>query len=382
MERQIAHVAARDFHEQMECLRLPKLKGRPFVLAQNGPVRTLVRVASRAARSGGIARGMLLSVAKQMRRDLVVLPYDERYYQSGSATVFHAVQQMSPLTEHAPLGKGYADLSYLAHAPHRLTDTCYRTLQELRRMGLQAVAGVASNKLVSLIAAQTLAERQQLYRVPVGEECAFLAPHSARWLPMMTASLWRKLVLMNLRSIGVLASLERDDLAVLFGRVGQLLHEQARGIDYAPLLPEKIRREKVWGCVLAPDTNDVHVLRDRLLRLVETACAELRAERLAVRSLKLELEYADRRAAQGQSKLKTAVQEEAQLKPVVEQLLHKTLKRRVAVRMMLLHCTSLTPLAAQLGLFENYFDDKQQRLHAAMDQIKERFGGKIGYVRV
>jgi len=381
MERHVAHIAVPEFHVQMECLREPQLKGWPLAVVQTGKTRALVRAASQEARTSGIQQGMLLSAAKSLCRDLMILPYDTHYYQSGSAAVFNLMRRMSPLAEHAPLGRGYADLSYLSKNPARLSNICYHTIKDIRAMGIGAVAALASNKLVSMIAARTMQSQGNFYRVTLGHESAFLAPHSTRLLPAVEDQTWRRLELMNLQRIGMLASLACNDLAVLFGRRGRSLYEQARGIDLTPVIPEKESHERVFGVVLSPDTNDIDVLRDRLLRLAEEAGTLLRAERLAVLSLILEIEYSDRRPARTQIKLPQAACDDLALKQAAEQLLNKILKRRVGVRTLLFRLVQIVPLVTQLSLFENTLEEKRQRLETALDKIKGRFGDKIGYAR-
>ncbi|MGH7494734.1 MAG: DNA polymerase Y family protein [bacterium] len=381
MERYVVHIAVPEFHVQMECLRVPKLKGRPLAVVQTGQTRALVRAASPEAQISGVQKGMLLSAAKGLCRDLLILPYDTYYYQSGSTAVFNLMRKMSPLVEHTPLGKGYADLSYLARNPNRRADVCYHTMKDIRSLGVNAVAALAGNKLVSMIAAQTATGREDFYHVRPGHESAFLSPHPAHLLPAVEEKTWRQLELMNLRRIGIVAGLPCDDLAVLFGRIGRRLYEQARGIDLTPVIPEKERHEKVFGVVLSPDTNDFEVLRDRLLRMAEEAGMALRAERVAAPSLILEIEYADRRSAQAQCKLRAAANDDLALKQAAEQLLHKALKRRVSVRMLLLRLPQVVPLSTQLSLFENTQGEKRQSIDAALDAIKGRFGNKVGYAR-
>ncbi len=381
MERHVAHFAVPEFHVQMECLRVPQLKGRPLAVVQTGKTRALVRAASREAGACGIQQGMLLSAAKGLCRDLLILPYDAHYYHSGSVAMFHLMRKISPLAEHAPLGRGYADLSYISKNPARLSHICYHTVKDIRQMGMNAVAALASNKLVSMIAAQTMPERHELRWVKAGEESTFLAPHPAQLLPVVEGKMWHQLELMNLRRIGWVASLAGEDLAVLFGRLGRKLNEQAHGIDLSPVISEKERQEQVFGVVLSPDTNDVEILRHQLLRLVEEAGMKLRAERLAAMSLVLEIEHSDRRSAQAQIKLRQAASDDFALKQAAEHLLRKALQRRVGVRTLMLRLPQIVPFSAQLSLFENTQEEKRHTLEAALDAIKGRFGEKVGYAR-
>lgn len=383
MNRHIVHIYIPSFPIQMEMRRLPRLRGWPVVVVPNVGQRAIIRAVSVEATCAGIRQGMLLSAAQKMCRDLEVLPYDERYYRSGSEAVFAIACKMSPIAEPINFGKAFADLSFAGRDGHLLLDLCWSTIKDLRHsIGISPALGLASNKLVSMIASH-LADDNDLWQVAGGDEKKFLQPLPARQLPAVDQKMWRRLWLMGLRLIGNIACFEVADLALLFGRKGMRLHEQANGIDNAPVMAVPQNTGKVFGEVLVPDTNDVEVIRERLFNLADSAGMELRAQRLQALQLSLAIEYADARQAENSYKFNQPSSADADLKDALVKLLDKTLRRRVSVRVITLRVPKVVPAALQLDLFPHPLAEKRQRIEKAMEKIRGRFGREaIGYARV
>lgn len=383
MERHVAHIWVPAFPIQMEVLRFPRLKQRPFAVVSTAGERGIVRATSPAAEHAGVRKGMLLSAAKNLCRDLEAVGFDQHYYLAGSEAVFHTVSRMSPVVEPVHFGRAYADLSLVVRQPHHLVDAGWKTIKEIHReIGVIPTVGLASNKLVSAIASQA-SEQNNLCRVELGNEKNFLRPFPADRLPVVDESMWTRLCLVGLRHIGRIADFAAPDLGVVFGRRGLRLHEEACGIDLTPVMPPRPDHHKVFGAVMTPDTNDVEVLRDRLFRLVESAGMELRADRVRALRLILQIEYSDQKRDERATRLAPPTAHDHEMKEAAARLLEKAVTRRVSIRLLTLRISEMVPAAEQLSLFAPPIDEKRRRINRALDEIRGRFGeGAIGYARV
>jgi DNA polymerase-4 len=336
----------------------------------NTGARAIIRAVSEEARLAGIQKGMLLSTAKRYCRDMEVLPFDAPYYNSASEALYLIASTMSNLVE-PHLGKVYVDLSF---AGSRSEKTCWQAIQEIRaRLRIAPLVGLACNKVVSRVAAQVSGENS-LCQVQAGTEKKFLRPFLARVLPVVDEVIWRQLQLMGLDRIGSLANFSADDLAVIFGRNGVSLHDQANGIDFSPVVSPRQEKNKTFVHVLAPDSNDLYLLRDHLLRLVETACREMRSEHRFARRIALEVEYSDARITARSKILRLAASDDMTLKNAAAELLEKTVRRRVSVRVMTFSITEFVPAMQQLSLFDAPVETKHHKIDMAMDAIRGRFG--------
>ncbi len=380
MERHIAHLHVPDFPIQMEVLRWPRMRGRPAVIVPALKERAVIQAASREAVAAGVRIGMLLSAAQKVCGNIEVLPFDMRYYQSGSEAVLAAARSVSPLAE-SHFGHAYLDLSSIRKGS-RVTDLCWTAIRRLQTtMKVQAAAGLAGTKLVSAIASR-IGAANQLTRIEPGREKTFLEPLPARYLPAVDRAMWQTLELMGLTEVGRIARFSFADMATIFGRAGVTLLEQANGIDFTPVVPSQPAQGKVFAEVLCPDTNDIERLRDRICTLAERAAVELQNESLSARRLVLEIEHADIKTERADMRLRPPCGEESALKTAALTLLAKAVKRRVSVRMIMLTIVEMIPAVEQLSLFPAPQDEKRHQLATAMHTLKGRFGEHvIGYAR-
>lgn len=381
MGRCILHLNVPLFPIQLEMIRFHHLRGKPVVLAPNFGTRAVVQATSEEAKLLGIRNGMLLSEAEKHCRDVTVIPFDERYYRSTSPLVSEAARKLSPLVEPRLYSSAWADVSYAAHNPDFLTALCRQAIKELQNtLGVSATCGLAANKLVSMIAAQTAA-RNQVCQVVRSTEKAFLQALPPSYLPAVDTTIQHKLVLLGWQRIAHLACCERAELIALFGATGDRLHDEANGIDFSPVRPPQ-QGEKVFSTVLAPDSNDLQVLRKQVVALAESAATALRAAQMRALLLSLEVDHADERTVRTWLRLERPAASDAAIKAAAGKLLVKTIKRRVGVRALTLRLHEVVPAVEQMNLFTQPLAEKQQRLTKTLDLIKASFGDEIiGYVK-
>jgi DNA polymerase-4 len=113
-----------------------------------------------------------------------------------------------------------------------------------------------------------------------------------------------------------------------------------------------------------------------LYRLVEQAGRQLRRQSLAARRVGLVLEHTDGVRRVRQTSARPATANDFSLFTHARRVLALAWTRRVRLRRMTLICDRLTYPPAQRLLFEpeRRTAEKQDRLVAAMDRIRQRFG--------
>jgi protein ImuB len=164
-------------------------------------------------------------------------------------------------------------------------------VERARRVGLAAVAAVASSRPVAQLAARTLHLAGAVQVVPPGAEAAFLAPLPVDLIDPEDA-LAETLTRFGVRRLGELARLPRRALAARLGPEALRLAALARGEgDPEPLPPPASRRvEEATDLEVAVERLEplAFVLRGLLSRLV----ARLELRGLACGDLELELALA------------------------------------------------------------------------------------------
>ena len=375
--RNVIHIDVVDFHIAVERALEPRLRGRPVAVSIETAVRSLIFASSGEARRNGVYRGTPLHQARRLCPDLIVLSPNEALYRRVTLAMERILGRFSPVIEPLRFGHAYVDMSGTGRLFGKVKDAAARAQHEIReQLRLQASAGVASNKLVSKVASDVAGHSggaRALCDVRHGYEESFLAPLEVVYLPGVGGAVRGQLLDLNIRIIREVAAISAENLQMVFGRFGVLLHQRAHGIDNRPVQPPRRAPQIVEVERLQGDSNDFDLLRARAFRLLSNASRRLRlADQRAGRML-LKVRYADHRDGWAQQRIRPE-EGDFDLLPTIERLLERAVSRRVRVRELALYLRDLAPAPRQMSLFEPAGDPRRAALTAALDRIRDRYG--------
>ncbi len=390
LPRRIAHVDLDTFFVSVERVLDPSLVGKPVLVGGAGG-RGVVASASYESRRFGCHSAQPMAQALRLcPRAVVVPPHFERYREASEA--FHAIlRDCSPLVESAGLDEAYVDLTGVGdpaggHAAGHadgaraaLAAACARVRAEVR---IPVSACVAGSRTTAKVGSDR-AKPDGLLAVEPGGDAAFLAPLPVRELPMVGPRMAEELAAGGVRTIGELAALDPRWLAARFGRVGELVHDRARGLDPAPVHggrrpARSISREVTFGA----DVLDRAELRRVLARHAERVAGDLRAAGRRARTVTLKLRWNDFRTVTRSRTLARPTHATHTLAAAGAELLDGVLAQqgRRRVRLIGLAASNLVADELQLG-----FDDaaaegaaggeqREEQLDRALDAIRGRHG--------
>lgn len=369
----IAHVNIPSFAVEVERTLAPRrLRRRPVLIAATHSPRAVVLDASFEAYQAGARKGMPVAFARRLCRDAVVLPPRPELWQRASDAVREQLGRFSPVVERQAGGHFYLDLAGTTRLFGPPLNAAWRIQRALRdATALVGTLGVAANKLVSKVATR-VDKPDGLREVPPGTESAFLGPLDVDYLPFVGPATLARLRQLGLHRIRDITALPLDLLTAAFGAAaGRELLDHARGIDPTPVLPDDAARF-VTACseTLTPDTNDIRILRARVLALVEQAAGILRRKKLTAAGLRLTLVHSDGIECTRRSGIPPTNFDLDLYEPALA-LLDRALVRRVRVRRIVVELTHLGDGAPQLLLFA---PPKSESLARAIDKIRARFG--------
>lgn len=362
------------------------LRQRPVAVAPAAAGTPRLLAVSGEARRQGVETGMPLPAARRRCRELIVLPPNPPLYRRAAEAVAAVLSQYSPLAEPATasataggIGLGGAatiDLTGTRRLFGEAKDVAWRLQAELfERLRLGSTAGLAANKLVSRIAADTLAPTR-LQEIVCGDEAAFLAPLPVAKLPAAMPDAVAALHELNLKTVGQVTRLGVDDLTLVLGPLGRQLHRQARGEDDEPVRPSRKAPYIEEGAELPGDTNVLPVLEALLARLVRRAGQRLRAiERRAGRCA-VRIRYADGEGEERAAPLPQPSNLDPLLLLVAHRLLHRALGRRVRVRGLSVCFAALEHTPVQLA-FPGTTAARELELSRALDSLQRRYGNDV-----
>ena len=267
----IAHVDMDAFYVSIEMLRHPELRGKPVVVAYDGP-RGVVTTASYEARKFGVHSALPMVTARRRCAELIVLPVDMQLYQRGSVKVMETLSEFSDLVEVVGLDEAYVDLSASLVPLSRAREIKHRVREATR---LVCSIGLAPNKLMAKIASD-LDKPDGLFALD--EECwlEVVGERPASLLPGVGPKTADRLRGLGIKTVGQLATAEVAFLAQTFGpNHGKGLRELANGIGSTSLTTDRQRKSESRETTFGADVTDRDELLETVDRLARSVCASL-----------------------------------------------------------------------------------------------------------
>jgi len=374
--RDILHVDMDAFFVSVEEALDPSLKGKPVIVGGDPAGRGVVAAASYAARRFGVHSAMPLGRARRLCPHAIFLRGSHGVYSEFSRRVFQIFERYSPEVEPLSLDEAYLDLTGCTRLHGPALPTAERILGEIRsQVGINASAGIASNKLLAKVAS-AMAKPSGLLWIAPGMEGRFLAPLPVDRLPGIGPKSGERFRRMGIHTVADLARLPLDLLQEVYGAWGEKLHLRAHGICHSPVVGEAGDARSIGHeTTFETDSLDPAFLKATLGYLCEKAAARLRARGLYARSVTLKLRYSDFRTVTRAHTLTEATAQDAVVISTAAGLLDRLLKGRVRVRLIGVALSSLTRSPNPQGdLFRDPSPEKWERLYQGIDRIRGKYG--------
>jgi DNA polymerase IV len=238
-----------------------------------------------------------------------------------------------------------------------------------------ASVGVAPNKFLAKIASD--------FQKPDGFVVVEPQDVQAFLDPLPVGRLWgvgrvgnQRLEALGIRTIGQLRRLPVDMLTAQFGSWGEPLWELAHGQDDRPVVPDHEAKSISHETTFAADIDDQEILRAWLLDLTDQVARRLRRHGLKGRTVQLKLRLADFRLATASQTLPVATNITNELWHAAADLLEQRARTlRLPIRLLGMGVSGLeTPGQTQLMLFDEPTRQRNTRLDAVTDAIRDRYG--------
>ncbi|OQY80138.1 MAG: hypothetical protein B6D41_21545 [Chloroflexi bacterium UTCFX4] len=332
MARQILHLDLDAFYATVEMLLNPALRGKPLVVAM-GDVNTrgVVATASYEARKFGVHSAMGLREAKRLCPQALIVPARHKIYSEHSAHVMNLLREMTPLVEQVSIDEAYLEIEAERDGVAVAREIQRRIHDELK---LSCTIAVASNKLVSKIACNTVKPRGLLV-IPHGDEEEFLAPLPVGKIPgagqVTRAKLKAK---WNVETIGALARVPMEKLRAQFGKHGAYLADAARGVDDSPIVTDRATKSISQENTFDRDVRTRDVLEKFLDEMGAGVARELANEELKARTIVLKLRYEDFTTITRQVTLRAPTADETIIRKHARELLRQHWDSQRAVRLL------------------------------------------------
>jgi DNA polymerase-4 len=371
----VVHLNVMDFAAALAAVRDRGLVDKAFVIAGSAGGRALVLGLSRRAREEGLEAGMGLAEAGRRSPGLIAVPPDPAAEARAGSEMERLAARYAPLVQNDLGGHLYLDLAGTRRLFGPPIDCAVRIRNEIvEALGIEPTVAIARNKLVAKVATRSI-RPSGIACIREGDEASFLAPQDALLLPGMGPSIARLLSVTGIREIGDLAVLSDEEALSIFGRRGLTLRAAALGLDESPVAADSLSERLVERRLeFAHDILEAPLIRAALISLVEDAGLELRASLLTARRLRLELRYADGAWGRAEERSRGPLVLDSELIAAADRAFARAATRRVRLRAIFLELADLAPARREPDLFIPEGPSRLERLQAAADASRARFG--------
>lgn len=290
--RKIIHIDMDAFYASVEQRDNLELKGKPIAVG-HAEKRGVVAAASYEARRFGVRSAMSSQKAMKLCPQLIFVHGRMEVYKEVSARIHAIFHEYTDLVEPLSLDEAFLDVTDNKKRIGLAVDIAREIKRRIREeLHLVASAGVSYNKFLAKVASD--------YRKPDGlctihpdqaEEFIAKLPIEAFWgVGPVTAKKMHKLGIYNGQT---LRDCSLEMLQRQFGKMGQVYHDFARGIDNRPVEPVRVR--KSIGCEHTLE-KDISLSSSVIIELYHVACElveRLKAKDFKGYTLTLKVKFSD-----------------------------------------------------------------------------------------
>jgi len=371
--RFLVHIDIDAFFAAVEVLLNPSLKGKPVIVGGLPHERGVASTCSYEARKYGVHSGMNLRSAYKLCPQGIFVRGSYQVYQAFSDKFFSILHEYTPDVEDASLDEAYLDLTRCRHLYPSFSRTARRIKERVEReTGLKVSVGVGPNKILAKLATKR-AKPAGFFEIGPGREEEFLRDLGIESLPGIGPKSQVILRMLNIQKIGDLWGLPRTTLHSIFGLGGDDIYLQSRGIDSRPVVTSAIPKSVSRETTFLEDLWDRRLLLAHLAYLCDRLTLALRQGHYYAHIIEVKARYSDFKTEGRRRLLITPRQEMGDVYKIAEELFLELYSgSRLSLRLVGVKASDLVR-ARPLSLFEPY-SDRQERLGAAVDQVREKYG--------
>lgn len=391
MDRVILHCDMNSFFASVELLSHPELKNLPVAVCGDPDSRHgIILAKNEPAKKFGVKTAETIHQAQKKCPELILLPPHMEKYKYYSAELNKIYQRFTDLVEPFSIDESWLDVTSgtaLLGSGRQIADNIRETVK--RELGLTLSAGVSFNKFFAKMGSEYKKPdatteitrenfRELLWPLPVSE-MFFVGKASAE-----------KLHKVGIKTIGALAQSSPAVLSALLGKNGEMLRDNANGLDNSPVARfDEQRQIKSVGNGTTFRRN--LLCEDDILTAV-TALSDMVSSRLRKHGMKacgvkIDIKDPDFHVISRQKQLLVPSNLSSEIAKAAMEIIYKSWDMRKAIRLITITAIQLIPAAAdeQLSIFasDTAARIREEKLSSAMDEVREKYGSAaIGFAAV
>ena len=376
MDRTILHVDMDEFFAAVEKLDNPSLRGKCLLIGGDPDKRGVVSTASYEARRFGCHSALPMAIAVRRCPQAIRLPGRGWRYKQISEAIFEILGRYSPLVEPLSIDEAFLDCTGCRRLHGDGPSVARSIKRDIRsEVGLTASVGVAPNKFLAKLGSD-LHKPDGLTVITSGKIHQVLDPLEIRKLWGVGPAAEKRLHGLGVRTVGQLRTMGESRLVRELGELGSGVHRLAQGLDPREVVPDHTAKSIGQEQTFAADIDSLDALRGILLSQIEHVARRLRKHDLRARTVTLKLRLGDFTTLTRSATLETPTSVTEELWASASELFDTWAGRDFApLRLLGMTAGNLSGRRGrQLSLFESETHRRGDKLDAALDSIRSRFG--------
>lgn len=375
--RFIVHVDMDAFFAAIEQRDNTGLRGKPVVVGSDpkgGKGRGVVSTCSYEARKFGIHSAMPISIAYRKCPHAVFLPVDMEKYSDVSGQIHRIFYDFTPDIEPVSIDEAFLDITGSYHLFGTPLDTCLSIKSRIKKeTGLTASVGLAPTKMAAKIASDLRKPDGMVEVTPEGL-LDFLKPLDIRklWgLGEKSEKIFRDI---GINTIGDMAGVGPERMEALFGKNGIDLWRLANGIDDREVETAREAKSISNEFTFEQDTDNAEKIKSILLALCEKVSDRLRNEMLKGRTITLKIRLEGFLTYTRAYTMANGTNHVDDIYAGIKRLYDNFDRGMKRVRLIGVKVSNLLPANFRDSLFEETGSEKSEKIHKAVDVIKDKYG--------
>ena len=307
-----------------------------------------------------------------------IYPANREAYKKYSDQLYKLLLEYTDKIERFSIDECFLDMT-----KYLMNDTLLNKAKEINKRVIQELGftvniGLANNKLLAKMASD-FEKPDKIHTLFKEEIPTKMWPLPVSELFMIGKKTVPKLTKMGIKTIGDLAKANRQTLVKQFGKFGELMWNNANGIDNQEVKYIKEDPKSIGHSVTLPhDTSNIEKIKEIVLKLTEQVTYRLRRYELYANVVNVQLRTKDFKDFSHQRKLDQATSNTKDIYKIAKELLYQMYKENIPIRLVGVRVGDLVKKEEiQLSLFSTENSQKQEKLDKTIDNLKQKYGYNI-----
>ena len=381
MERTILHSDLNSFYASVEMMLDPSLRGKAVAVCGSTEDRHgIVLAKSDLAKKAGVKTGMVNWEARQLCKDLIVVPPQYDQYLKYSKLTQAIYQRYTDLIEPFGMDECWLDVT----GSRRVLGDGMTIAEQIRQsvreeLGLTVSIGVSYNKIFAKLGSD-MKKPDAITEIRRDTYKDMVWPLAADEMIYCGRATKAKLGNYGIRTIGDIAQTDPDFLKRLLGVNGLALWRYANGTDQSRVMHRDFVspvKSIGHGITCVADLEDEEEVWKVILALSQDIGHRLRVHELSARGVQVAVRGNDLLGAQFQCKLPCKTQLPSEIGAAAFRLFQERYRWSSKVRAVTVRAIDLVPHSDpdQLSIFVDAAKlERRERLEDMVEEIRSRFG--------